>query len=36
MRRLSSILLLTVVLVIAMLRAYEEAARPFLEYMDNR
>jgi len=27
---------LAIVLVIAMLRAYEEAARPFLEYMDNR
>ena len=27
---------LAIVLVIAMLRAYEEAARPFLEYMDQR
>ena len=27
---------LAIVLVIAMLRAYEEAARPFLEYMDKR
>lgn len=27
---------LAIVLVISMLRAYEEAARPFLEYMDNR
>lgn len=27
---------LAIVLVIAMLRAYEEAARPFLEYMDSR
>jgi predicted PurR-regulated permease PerM len=27
---------LAIVLVISMLRAYEEAARPFLEYMDSR
>ena len=27
---------LAIVLVIAMLKAYEEAARPFLEYMDHR